>query len=340
MEIKLVGKRLHWSAFVLLIVIFSLLIWSFQQLSWKEITKLLTSFSFQEISILAVLNLLIFGLFAYRWTIIQTAMDNEISIQKMFAYRLIGFGISYFTPGPQIGGEPAQVMLLRQNHNTSSEKAISSVFLDRIIDALVNFVILTFGLFVLLSNNFFKEFKISFYFYAFISLLIIPLAYLILLSSGLLPLSKPLNKIRSRINKKHLFEMIGKLIGAEFEMSRFIRKHPSTFLKVVLVSIVSWGFMIYEYWLMLHFMGVTVNGLTLVSAITTARLAFLTPMPAGLGALEASQVWVMQLLGLSSSIGISAALYIRIRDSIFGLSGLLLASVFLPKRNAMKEVTI
>jgi uncharacterized membrane protein YbhN (UPF0104 family) len=98
--------------------------------------------------------------------------------------------------------------------------------------------------------------------------------------------------------------------------------------------------MIYEYWLMLHFMGVTANGLTLVSAITTARLAFLTPMPAGLGALEASQVWVMQLLGLSSSIGISAALYIRIRDSIFGLSGLLLASVFLPKRNAMKEVTI
>ena len=98
-------------------------------------------------------------------------------MKRLFIYRLIGFGISYFTPGPQIGGEPAQIILLKQHHNISTEKAISSVYLDRLIDVMVNFIILVFGLFVLINNNLFKGHEISSYFYIAIVLLLIPLGY-------------------------------------------------------------------------------------------------------------------------------------------------------------------
>ncbi len=340
MGFRLFAKRVHWVSIVLFIIILSLLIWSFQQLSWKDIIDLITSLSLFEIVILAALNFFIFGLFTYRWAIIQSAMGRGISKKRLFIYRLIGFGISYFTPGPQIGGEPAQIILLKQNHNISSEKAISSVFLDRLIDVLVNFIILVFGLFVLINNNIFKEFEISSSFFIAITFLIIPFGYLVLLSTGKLTLANLIHKLSSKFQKQYLIDLAGTFHGAEYQMSIFISKYPISFLKALLISILSWGLMIFEYWLMLYFMGVSVNGTSLISAMTTARLAFLTPIPAGLGALEAGQIWVMKFVGLSSSIGISAALYIRIRDAIIGLTGLALASVLLPKRNIVKEVTV
>jgi uncharacterized membrane protein YbhN (UPF0104 family) len=58
-----------------------------------------------------------------------------------------------------------------------------------------------------------------------------------------------------------------------------------------------------------------------VSALTAARLAFLTPLPSGLGALEASQVLAMQALGLEPTFGISISLLIRLRDILFGMVG-------------------
>ena len=340
MRFRLSDKRFLRANFILFPIIITLLIWSFRQLSWTDIVDLTTSLNFFEVVVLAGLNIFIFGLFTYRWAIIQSTLDEGISMKRLFFYRLIGFGISYFTPGPQIGGEPAQIILLKQNHNISSEKAISSVYLDRLIDVLVNFIILVFGLFVLINNNFFKGFEISSYFYVAIALLLIPLAYLILLSTGFLPLTILMHKINFKFHKQYLVDFSGTVQRAEYQMSMFIRNYPASFIKALLISIVSWGSMIFEYWLMLHFMGVTVNGTSLISAMTTARLAFLTPLPAGLGALEAGQVWVMMFLGLSSSIGISTALYIRIRDAIIGLTGLALASVLLPKRKIVKEVTV
>ncbi len=340
MRFRLSDKRFLRANFILFPIIITLLIWSFRQLSWTDIVDLTTSLNFFEVVVLAGLNIFIFGLFTYRWAVIQSTLDEGISMKRLFFYRLIGFGISYFTPGPQIGGEPAQIILLKQNHNISSEKAISSVYLDRLIDVLVNFIILVFGLFVLINNNFFKGFEISSYFYVAIALLLIPLAYLILLSTGFLPLTILMHKINFKFHKQYLVDFSGTVQRAEYQMSMFIRNYPASFTKALLISIFSWGSMIFEYWLMLHFMGVTVNGTSLISAMTTARLAFLTPLPAGLGALEAGQVWVMMFLGLSSSIGISTALYIRIRDAIIGLTGLALASVLLPKRNIVKEVTV
>ena len=56
--------------------------------------------------------------------------------------------------------------------------------------------------------------------------------------------------------------------------------------------------------------------------MTATRLAFLTPLPGGLGALEAGQVLAMQTIGLDPALGISVSLLIRARDLAFGLAGM------------------
>ena len=62
-----------------------------------------------------------------------------------------------------------------------------------------------------------------------------------------------------------------------------------------------------------------------LAALTAALFAFLMPLPGGLGALEASQVYVMTAFGHPAAIGIGISLLMRARDILNGGLGLLLA---------------
>ena len=61
-------------------------------------------------------------------------------------------------------------------------------------------------------------------------------------------------------------------------------------------------------------------------ALLAARAAILLPLPAAVGALEASQALAMVSLGLPAAYGISLSLLIRGRDVLLGLLGLGLAA--------------
>ena len=87
-----------------------------------------------------------------------------------------------------------------------------------------------------------------------------------------------------------------------------------------------------EYWLTLRFLGVQLNLSQTIGALAAARIAFLTPLPGGIGALEASQVIVLQALGFHPAMGISVSLLIRARDLTLGGIGLWWAAVLSRKR--------
>ena len=322
------------------LAILFLLLWSIRQISWVDFLNSIRSLNTLEISFLVLLNILIFSLFSYRWLIILKTMNFKIPFSRIFIYRLIGFGISYFTPGPQFGGEPAQIILLNKSHRIPPDKAVTSVYLDRLIDVFVNFTFLAFGMLVLIGNPIIKNFQISIGWLWIVFFVFIPPVYLIFLYIGKNPVSGILKAILSRVNNKNIQKFMEILEKAEIQIGRFIHEYPIAFLKVFFVSVITWLCMMIEYWLLLHFMGVSINGLSLISAMTAARLAFLTPLPGGIGALEAGQIWVMQMIGISSSIGISAAIYIRIRDSLFGLAGLFLASRLIYKQDVLEEAKL
>jgi uncharacterized membrane protein YbhN (UPF0104 family) len=93
-------------------------------------------------------------------------------------------------------------------------------------------------------------------------------------------------------------------------------------LAALLVSLVSWGTLIGEYWLALYVLGASLTPGQLVTALIAARIAILFPLPGGLGALEASQVLAMEVLGLDPALGLSLSLLIRSRDVLLGVLGL------------------
>lgn len=76
-------------------------------------------------------------------------------------------------------------------------------------------------------------------------------------------------------------------------------------------------------------LGYSLSFLQLLTVVITARLAFLTPLPAGLGVLESALPWVTAALGLGSVLGFSLCLLIRARDIFFSLAGLGLTMKYL-----------
>jgi uncharacterized membrane protein YbhN (UPF0104 family) len=109
---------------------------------------------------------------------------------------------------------------------------------------------------------------------------------------------------------------------SEGQIAAFLRGHPAGFVRVVLLAGLTWCAMIFEFWLALRFLGIPAGLVETIAAQTAARLAFLLPLPAGLGALEASQVLAMRMLGIDPALGIALSLVIRARDVFFGLLGL------------------
>jgi glycosyltransferase 2 family protein len=235
-------------------------------------------------------------------------------------YRLISFAVSYFTPGPQFGGEPLQVLALRQRHLIPGTTGTASVGLDKLLELIANFSFLVFGIVVALMGAWLpSEFRGVGIFFA-LSLLAFPLAYLILMLAGRKPLNGLIGRLPIKISRNRFSQI---LQNVETEMSDFCVAHPRTVLLATLISLGVWVGMVFEYWLLTNFLGLRLSVIQSISTLTAARLAFLTPLPGGVGVLEASQVLAMQTLGLDPSYGVSISLLIRLRDIIFGLAGLL-----------------
>jgi len=96
-------------------------------------------------------------------------------------------------------------------------------------------------------------------------------------------------------------------------------------LTAIGASLISIFGIVVEYYLMTRYLGMRINVIQIFAALTAMQIAFLMPLPGGLGALEASQVFALGAFGQPASIAISLTLLMRGRDLMNGGIGLLLA---------------
>jgi uncharacterized protein (TIRG00374 family) len=260
-----------------------------------------------------------------RWWVIVHADNPSVPFLQMMGYRLSVFGLSYFTPGPQVGGEPLQVIYLQRNHGISSARASAAVIMDKLLEFLVNFILLGIGAWAIVKVGLISGIGIRIPLSLIVIgtvLMIWPLVHIILLYYGVMPATRILLRL-SFIRKDN--KSIRLILAAERMCSAFCRKHVGAMflaLGASLFSILGIGI---EYYLMMGFLGVRINAIQILAALTAMQVAFLMPLPGGLGALEASQVFVLGSFGQPASIAISLTLLMRGRDILNGGLGLLLA---------------
>ena len=154
------------------------------------------------------------------------------------------------------------------------------------------------------------------------ALLLWPPIHILLLYRGHFPLSAILRAVQLRFGRRDWMRL---LMVSERLAGSFCHRHLRTLLLSLGVSLFSWLVMAFEYSLMARFLNISLDFWQVLAALTAMQLAFLLPIPAGLGALELSQVLVMRALGLPDALGISLSLLMRARDLFNGAIGIVLA---------------
>jgi uncharacterized protein (TIRG00374 family) len=303
--------------------------WSIKDISLSAIGENLRQIGLQAILMLVVINMFIFVLFSFRWWTILRAQDLRVSLISVIGYRLAGFGVTYFTPGPQFGGEPLQVYLLKEKEGVATSPAATSVSIDKLLELLANFSFLLVGVTVLVFSGILNTGSRYVLILAPALLFAVPVIYLLALRTGRLPITFIFEKLgKILMHSKRYQGLLITLKETESLVSVFCRQNVKALLVGALLSLAIWALMVFEFGLMLQFLGVQFNLVQILVALTAARIAFLLPFPAGLGTLEAGQVMAMGLIGVSPAIGISLALLIRARDVLFGGAGLWLGGYY------------
>ena len=192
--------------------------------------------------------------------------------------------------------------------------------MDKLLEFLVNFLLLALGLTAVFRAGILPENggQVTGSLVALGLLIAWPPVHILFMYRGLYPLSFFL-KFFPR-NKLTRF-----LRAAEWLAGTFCQRHPRALLSALGVSLLAGLGMLLDYALMTSFLGIRLPFWKIIAGWTAGWLSFLVPLPGGLGALEASQVFALGAFGVSAATAISVTLLMRARDLLIGGLGLLLA---------------
>jgi glycosyltransferase 2 family protein len=310
--------------FLIYLVLITLLYISLRNAPFIEIWNTLSQLHLWQLGLLFLLNSGVIFAITARWWIIVRSDHPSIPFLPLVRYRLSTFGISYFTPGPQVGGEPLQIYNLQQNHGLTFARATSAVIMDKLLELLGNSILIVAGLTAavrvgMISKN--ETLAIG-SLIPLAAILTLPLIHLSLLYHGRYPLAGILRPAASILHKPDWIRLI---IVSERLAASFTRRRLSAVLAAFFFSMLALAGTLLEYSLMTFFLGTHLSFAQNLAGLTSVMLAFIIPLPGGLGALEASQVYALTSMGYAPAIGISLSLLIRARDLMNAGLGLLLA---------------
>ncbi len=309
---------------VLVFILAGLIYLALRKAPLAEIGQVLGGLRLWQILALVCVNGVIYSLVTARWWIIVRAEKPLIRYLPMIAVRLSVFAVSYFTLGPQVGGEPLQILYLRRKYGLSYTRATASVVMDKLFELLGNFVLLSFGLVAILHSGLLADVSRTsrILLFALAFLVAWPPIHILLLYHRVYPVSALLHALGPRITQNRAVRFTR---ASERLAGQFCQRHPRAMLAGFVASLLAAVATVSEYALIASFLRISLPFWKLVTAWATGWLAFLMPLPGGLGALEASQVSVLSLFGISTAAAVSVVLLIRGRDLFIGGLGLLLA---------------
>jgi glycosyltransferase 2 family protein len=273
-----------------------------------------------QLLVLLGLNIVIYSFITLRWWLIVRAEKRDVSFFPLLATRVAVFGVSYFTLGPQVGGEPLQVLYLQRNYGMTYTRATSTVVMDKLLEFLANFFLLGFGLTAILQAGILSASGNGSIasLVGLVLLLLFPPVHILLMYRGIYPVSAILRKFSN--NKFVRF-----VAASERMAGTFCRRHLGSLVSAIIVSVLAALGMVIEFFCITFFLGIDLSFWQTIAAWTAGWLAFLVPVPGGLGALEVSQVFALGAFGVSAVSAIGVTLLIRARDLLIGGVGLLIA---------------
>ncbi|MCD6094687.1 flippase-like domain-containing protein [bacterium] len=307
--------------FLITIFISGILIYFvFEKIGMREIWEEFLSFPSLGIFLVSILTLFFVLIGIWRWKIILQYEKENISPKDLIPLWLAGFGISYFTPFAIFGGEGTKIYYLKKNFSLPWKVGVISVFIDKIFEVSIFFLIVISGIIFFIL----KTFTVPSRFWTIFLIILFPAIALLLFyvrafkkQSIIKLFEKPL---KGFINEKATNE----ISYYEKEMFDFFKTSNKNMWKVLLLSflkgVVNW----LRSWAILWFLGIRVNGIVTLSVMAFTNLSYLFPLPAALGSHEALQIFSFSLLGLPGEKAIAFTMILRAVDVLVAILGILM----------------
>lgn len=307
-----------------------LLLWFFvQQVDWAEGLMLVGRMGPGPFLLYLAVNVGISLLFANRWWLLLRGMGVRLPFGRVAVYRMIAATVSMLTPGPQFGGEPAQVYLLVRGSGVAAPQAIAAVALDRLLELAVNLAFLTGAiLYTLWADVLGAALDIRVILLTLLPLALPPLLLFAFWWRGRYLTTAAqilLGRLPHRWQGGFPQRLVASLRMGEAHIHTILRENPHMVGVGALVSLGNWAVLLADFWLATRLIGMELDAAQFIGFVVAARIAILLPIPAGLGALEASQIFAAQRLGISPGLAVGLVLLFRVRDVALALWGLWLA---------------
>ena len=232
-----------------------LLFFALRNAPLSELWRTLLQLQAWQIAILLGLNLFIYALITLRWWIIVRAENKLVKYYPLLLVRVAVFGVSYFTFGPHVGGEPLQVFYLQRKYKLTFTHATASVIMDKLLEMLANFFLLAVGLTaifqagILSTNGGSSWLSLS----GLVILCIWPPIHIVLLYNKKYPASAILRSIPFI---KKASKAVRFIAASERLAGTFCRRHLSSLLSAIIVSLCAAAGMVTEFALITTFLDI------------------------------------------------------------------------------------
>lgn len=310
-------KNIFW------LVMLALVIYAFKDVSWAEVWGILKRLNVRQVLFLLSVTFLVFWSIGMQSWILLNVMGFKVSLLRLIAYWMAGYTVSYFIPGPQLGGGLVQIYFLRKNHGIDVEQATGAVIVIKVLADMGSILTLLLGLFLVIQLALVPLQATTAVLLSVLLVFGLLAGYLFATSRNHNPATRLLQwmpeQIRSREGYRKLVEVVG---DSERLVGRYSKEQPAALIYIPFFSMLSWLFIFAQAWLLLRFLDIHMTPLEVVGVVTVAQLATLFPTPAGAGAVETSVVFIFQQLGFSANEAATYLLIFRARDLVLGFAGL------------------
>ncbi len=263
-----------------------------------------------------------------RWRIAAGALGLRVPFGRLVRARLAGDAVGWVVPSARLAGEPVRFALVRarsrrvRGGNVDAPRVGASVAADRIIEVTANLVCTLFyvGTFVTVSTVDEAPGSRALLLGATTALLLMASVLWLSARSGFRPL-RPLYARAVRRRVPRLGRWLEALEAAEGHLIAFLRDHPRQFTQGLLVSLAIEVLVIIEYHTLLAAFGVRLPLPTLLMSLVMTGVARAVPTPAALGALEAGQVTLLELVRDQAAVGFVVGLVLRLHETLWTAVG-------------------
>ncbi len=310
----------HWAIETLLfgILVVALITW---QLGPKNIVDVFANINYVFFACFLFTSLFIAMGLTWKWQIVLKSQNLHVPFHRLFAYRLVGYSVGYLTPTMHAGSEPVRGFLLKRE-GIPTDKAFSNVIIDKSIELIIDVLFFFVGA-LLIFNSVLVDgrMKIFFLVLSFVLMLLIGIFIAGVLSKRSMFMDL---FMFFRLHKWKKLKPIEKnLTSVERNIENFYRKKTKYFKGLVLIMILLWILMYFEYRFVLLALGQTASVTQIFLILTGVGLAYSIPVPAAMGTLELGQLSAAKVLKLSGATGVALAFLIRGRDLVWTALGLI-----------------